>query len=87
MALFLLITRIIMFALTGVSAIIVIIAVMLMKSDDDGLSALSGSGSKNDSFLKRNKSAGKDRLLKRLAYASGIALAVCSIAFFILARI
>lgn len=83
MALFLLIIRIVMFALMGISAIVSIVSVMLMKSDETGISALSGSSSKNDSFYRRNKSVDKERLLKRIATISGIVLAVCSIAFFI----
>lgn len=76
--------RIVLAALMLVSGIAAIVLVLMQKSNSDGTSALSGGSDSSDTFYAKNKSKRAESKVKTWTYISAIALAVCSIVFFIL---
>ncbi|MEG1528513.1 MAG: preprotein translocase subunit SecG [Clostridia bacterium] len=80
------IIRIILVILMFLSGVVATILVLLQRSNSDGTSALSGSGSGKDSnsFYQRNKGMRKESVYKMWTFICSAVLAVCSIVFFIL---
>lgn len=76
--------RIAFMALILVSAILIVIFVMRQHGEEDGLGAISGQTETQDSFYGKNKSKRKENQMKLWTMISGIAIAVFSIAWFVL---
>ncbi len=78
--------RIILVALMLISAVYVIIVVMRQEDNSDGLGALAGQSSENESFYGKNKAKSKEHRQKVWTVIASCVMAVSSIVFFILAK-
>ena len=72
----------VLMAVLLISAIVIVVAVLLQKSGDEGLSgALTGS---SDTFYGKDKSAHTDRALFKWTVIAGIVFAVCVLAVYVI---
>ena len=72
----------VLMAVLLISAIVIVVAVLLQKSGDEGLSgALTGS---SDTFYGKDKSAHTDRVLFKWTVIAGIVFAVCVLAVYVI---
>ena len=85
-ATFTLVARIVLMALMLIAAVYVIIIVMMQESNDEGLGAIGGQSSENESFYGENKAKSKERTQKVLTIVASVVIAVCSILFYIIAK-
>ena len=65
-----------------VSAVFIVVAVLLQKSNEDGLSGTIAGG--QETFYGRDKSAHTDRLLFRLTLVAAIVFAIAVVAVFVI---
>ena len=72
----------VLLALLLVSAVIIIIAVLLQKSGDEGLSGTIAGGS--DTFYGRDKSAHSERSLFKWTIIAAVIFAVCVLAVYVI---
>jgi protein translocase SecG subunit len=78
--------RIVLMALMLISAVYVVIVVMQQEDNSEGLGALAGQNSENESFYGKNKAKNKEHRQKIWTIIASCVMAVCSIVFFILAK-
>lgn len=67
--------------LMAVVSVFAIVVVLMQKSSSGNIGAIGGQ--ETDSYMGKNKSASKDRVLKWLTIAAGITMLVLSVLFFL----
>ena len=83
-ALTVLIVRIALMVLMLASAVYLVIIVMQQKDNSEGLGALGGQSSENESFYGKNTSKSKEHIQKVLTVVAAVLLAVCAVVFYII---
>ena len=74
------------FLLHLISQSLKIVIVMKQEDNSEGLGAIAGQSSENESFYGKNKAKNKDHRQKVWTVVASCVMAVCSIVFFILAK-
>ena len=82
-ALTVLVVRIALMVLMLASAIYLVVIVMQQKDNSEGLGALGGQSSENESFYGKNTAKRKEHIQKVLTVVAAIVLAVCAVVFYI----
>ena len=83
-ALVVLVVRIALMVLMLVSAVYLVVVVMQQKDNSEGLGALGGQSSENESFYGKNTAKRKEHIQKVLTVISAVVLAVCAVVFYII---
>ncbi len=77
--------RIALMALMLVSAVYLIVIVMMQEDNSEGLGAIGGQTSENESFYGKNTAKRKEHVRKVLTIIAACVLAVCAVVFYIFA--
>jgi len=83
-ALVVLVVRIALMVLMLASAVYLVVVVMQQKDNSEGLGALGGQSSENESFYGKNTAKRKEHIQKVLTVISAVVLAVCAVVFYII---
>ena len=68
-------------------SLFIIIVVLKQSGNSDGMEAMTGSRSDNDSYYGKNASQRKEHVLKVWTYVTAIVMAVAAIAFLVLTAV
>lgn len=82
-ALAVLVVRIVLMVLMLASAVYLVVIVMQQKDNSEGLGALGGQSSENESFYGKNTAKRKEHIQKILTIVAAVLLAVCAVVFYI----
>ncbi len=79
--------RIALAALMVICSVFIIVVVLIQSSNSDGMEAMTGARSDNDSYYGKNASQRKEHVLKVLTYIAAGVMAAVAITFLVLSAI